>query len=101
MSESIRYVLALLDKGALNSLKKKVIGLEDIPAWQIIRELLSSGKHFELILNNVSEGILELNHQRKIIFANPAASLLAGISEEDLLGLSYNELFPDFNHERI
>src|SRR3989339_489316 len=42
---------------------------------------------------NVSEGILELNINKKIIYANNFVHELTGLSEKELLGLYFHELF--------
>ena len=101
MPEHILSVLNKLDRKATKRLAKKVVGIEDVHARQITKELLSSKGHFELILNNISEGILELNPHGKIIYANPSAILLTGFLEEQLLSAVFTELFDGLHHERV
>ena len=60
---------------------------------RITRELLSTKKHFELILDRMTEGILEINADRRVVYANRVACTLTGLPEENLLGLDFLSLF--------
>jgi len=62
---------------------------------------LFSKKHHEAILNIMSEGVLALTLEGAIVYANPAAVSITGISEEKLLGSNFPELFSDTDRERI
>jgi len=93
MGEHVLAVLNNLGQASSAMLKKEIIGLEDIYERQVTKELVASKKHSDVILNNMSEGILELNGNAKIIYANPAAVSLIDIVEEDLLGRDFTDLF--------
>jgi len=101
MSEHIFSVLGQLGKRVPNSLAEKIIGIEDAHEHHITKELLSSKRHYEVILDNMSEGIIELNLERKIIFANPMAILLSGITEEDLFTLTFSKIFNSSHRKRV
>jgi two-component system, cell cycle sensor histidine kinase and response regulator CckA len=101
MSEHVLGVLEQLDKKTLNDLSEKVIGIENVYAREITKELLSSKRHSEVILDNMAEGILELNFEGKIIFANLAVTLLSGTPETHLLASKFSELFDDSHRQRI
>jgi PAS domain S-box-containing protein len=101
MSEHVLDVLDRLDQKVPNDVAKKIIGLEDVHPREITKELLSSKRHSEAILDNVSEGIVELNLEQKIIYVNRFAHLLIGIREEELLGSNFNELFGDAHQMRV
>lgn len=49
-------------------------------------ELLSEKHHFDNILTNVEEGLIELNHQGKVILVNKAALKILSCQEEHLVG---------------
>ena len=68
---------------------------------EVVKELLSSIKHLEGILENMSEGVLELTYEPKIVYANPAALSLMGIPEEKLLGSIFTDFLPDTDRDRI
>jgi PAS domain S-box-containing protein len=98
------HVLSALDQselGTSSGFSEKIIGFEDISQRQITKELLSAKRHSEAILSNMSEGILELTHEGKIIYSNPAVVSLTGIPEEKLLASNFTELFHENHRERI
>jgi len=99
-----QHVLLALEQADLDSppgFSDQVIGLEDIFEREVSRELLSSKRHVERILENMSEGILELNPEARIVFANPAAISLIGIPEEKLLSMSFTGLFHEIHRKDI
>ncbi len=101
MSEHVIYVLDRLDNRVPDDKTKKIIGIEDVRSRYITKELLSLKRHSDAILDNISEGILELNHNNKVIYANHFALLLTGIGEEVLLGSYFNDLFDDPHKIRV
>jgi len=101
MGEHVLAVLNNLGQASSTMLKKEIIGLEDIYERQVTKELVASKKHSDVILNNMSEGILELNGNAKIIYANPAAVSLIDIVEEDLLGRDFTDLFQGNFRRRV
>jgi PAS domain S-box-containing protein len=100
-NEMSKNVLDALEQSSSNGLREKVIGLEDIYPREMTKELLSIQRHLEAILNNMSEGILELTLEGKIVYANPMATFLIGINEEELLGSNFYDLFDESRQERI
>jgi len=78
-----------------------IMGIDRVYPREITKELLSTKKHFELILGSMSEGILEINLESRIVFANPAAVSLIGVSEATLLGTKLSELFEHPNRKRV
>lgn len=99
-----KHVLQLLDKldgKSSDTIEEGIIGIEDVRARAITRELLSSKRHYELILDNISEGILELNLEGKIIYANPTAVSLIGSSEEHLLSIDFVKLFRGIHLKKV
>lgn len=80
---------------------KKVMGIDRVYPREITKELLSTKRHFELVLGSMSEGILEVTLETRIVFANPAAVSLVGIPEANLLGTKLSELFEDRDRKRV
>ena len=70
MSKYVVDVLSSMDQGSKKSLSGKIKGIDDLFQREITKELLSSKKHYEVIMNNMSEGIIEINSEAKIIFVN-------------------------------
>ena len=77
-----------------------IIGLEGIYPHQITQELLSIKNHFDAILRSMTESIVEINAEGKVIFANPAAISLIGLPEENLLASKFLELFHEEDQKR-
>lgn len=87
LPEMTLHVEAVLeDRVPWNTHPPLVLGADTINPREITKELLATRRHLELILEHMSEGILELSPEGRIVFANPSASVLFGIPELDLLG---------------
>jgi PAS domain S-box-containing protein len=101
MTKHIRKALDEVDQRVPVARAGHVIGLEDTFPRQIIKELLSDRKHFEVILGSMAEGILEITPQGRIVYSNPSAISLIGIPEEKLLASNLLNLFHDKDQERM
>ncbi len=101
MSQHVLSILDRLDKGMGHPSAEKIVGLEDVNQRAITKELLSSKKHLEAILGNMSEGILELTPEADIVYTNPAAISSIGIPEEKLLSLNFTQLFSGVDYQAI
>jgi len=102
--EMAQNILAVLDQPELSSsrcLSGEVIGIEKVHPRRISIELLSLVKHLEAILGSMSEGILEIGPEQKIVYANPAALSLTGIAEERLIGSPFLGIFSEDDQERL
>ncbi len=80
--------------------KETIMGL-DARTRQITKELISAKGHHEAILRNISDALIELTPEGRIIFANPAGISLMGLSEEALLGSKFTELINEGDRKRI
>jgi PAS domain S-box-containing protein len=99
-----QHVMAALEQSDLEGaggLQEKILGLEDVYPRHVTKELLSVRRHFEVILGSMSEGILEITLEGRIVYANPSAISLVGMTEEKLLGSEFGHLFPETYHQRI
>ncbi len=99
-----QHILAALDEPeSKNSkvLSEEVMGLKNIRFRTITKELLSSQKHFETILEGMYEGILELTCDARIVYCNPVATYLLGLPEEKLLASDFMEIFEENDRQRI
>ncbi|HSR36437.1 MAG TPA: response regulator, partial [Desulfurivibrionaceae bacterium] len=85
-------VLAEADKPG-SERSSKVFGLDEVYERTITRELLTSKHHYEVILNNMTEGIVEFAPDRRVISVNPAALSFLGLPEENVLGADFLSLF--------
>lgn len=101
MSGYILDVLDQMDKETFRELSSEIIGLSESHSREITKELLHAKRHSDLILDNMSEGIFELNPEGRVIYVNPAAVTLTNLKEEEVLGVYYYNLFDDTDRLRI
>ena len=96
LNKMSQYVFSMLNEaenGTLCAGGGKPIGLDEVYKRHITKELLHSKRHFEIILGNMSQGIIELNPEGRIVYVNQVALSLIALSEENLLGSSIVDLF--------
>ncbi len=101
MSQHILLLLNRASAAAIGSQSDKVIGVDNTYPRAVAKELLSATRHFELILERMSEGIMEINAAGRIIYANPAALSLIKTPEEKLLGSQFIDLFSEEERREI
>ena len=101
MSKDILGVLAEPQAASSRYQSGETLGGPDIAQRGITKELLSLKKHFEVVLERMTEGILEISKDARIVSANRAASLLADLPEENLLGQRLSQLFAEKDRQRI
>ncbi len=92
MAKNILFVIDNPDMAASKCASGEVIGGKHNFARAITEELLSIKKHFETILDAMSDGILEVAPGGEIVYANKKAVSLVGIPEERLLGLPISDI---------
>ncbi len=98
LDKMAKHILSSLERFEENPnsiLPIRPIGLEDIYARHITSELLSVKRHFELIMKSMTEGILEITHEAKIVYANPTAITLLSKSEDELLASDFTYLLDE------
>ncbi len=101
-AKHIQRVLDCHIDGTIKELSNKILGIEDIVLRSPAFELLDIKKHFEVILTNVSNGILELNRDSgRIIFTNTVAQEIIGLPEESILSMDLPSIFKDTEGDRI
>jgi len=101
MAEHVLTALEYSDARRSEGPSSEIIGQDKLYERNITKELLASKKHFEVTLNNISEGILELTPEFKIVYANPAAISIIGIPEETVLSSNFMAFFNNKHHRRI
>ena len=100
MSNHILGVLDSYEKGLIDK-EEPVKGLEDVYARNITKELLSIKHHFQVVLESMSEGVVEVVDDGRIVFANPVAISLIGVPQEEMLGTFFIRLFKKPDRQRI
>ncbi len=92
--KDIKGLLRKINNGKLAP-SNKVLGLDKIFHRQITKELLASRKHLESAINTISDGILELTDDNRVIFANKTTASLLKLTEERILSIKLDALLPN------
>ena len=101
MDEQVREVLRDPKGVASRCRAGEILGTDNIYPRKMTTELLSSNQHFGLILENMSQGVLELTPDGRILFANKAAASFLGKPESKMMGFPFVSLFDENNHSRV
>jgi len=102
--EMARHIVAVLDHhdAACSQFSSgEVIGVKDVHSREITGELLSVKRHFEAILEGMSEGILEISSEGRIIYSNSVACSFMDVEETKLLGSHFAEVFSNGDRKRV
>ena len=67
----------------------------------VTKELLFVKRHFEIILEKMSEGIVEVTQDGRVVYANPTALFLLSLPEYKVLGSPFLDFFPGDDREKI
>jgi len=76
------------------SLGNRVLGADALAPRSITNELLTINRHFRIMLDSISNGIIELDQNKRIIYTNPAALSFFAMTAEAMLGKNISQLFP-------
>lgn len=97
------HIKAALDRYVSNQrgASGSIEGLEGLYPREVTKELLISKKHREVILAKMSEGVVELNYQGRIVMANSAALVLFDLPEAQTLGSALAQLLPEDARARL
>jgi len=97
------HIVAALDRFRTNQRggTGMIQGLEGLYPREVTSELLISKKHRDVILKRMTEGVVELNHEGRIVMANDAAVHLFAQPEARVLGSHLVHLLPQAAGEQI
>ena len=101
MGENILDAVARAETLSAKEIHAEVMGLKSVYPRVSTTELLSVKRHFEIILEEMVEGIVEMTPDGRIIYANPAAVSLINKPKFDLLGFYFEHLFEGDDQDRI
>jgi two-component system cell cycle response regulator len=97
-ADMAEMVQRILDEPALlhrRKLSNRVLGVKDLAPRNITNEMLLINRHYETMLQSITNGIVEIDTRNRIIFANPAACTFFDKPVERLLGGWLMDLFPE------
>ncbi len=75
-------------------LSNRVLGVEDLSPRNITHELLTINGHYRIMLDSISNGIIEIDQNKRIIYANPSALRFFSMPAETILGSYVTRIFP-------
>ena len=101
MAKNVLTVLAQSENESTDLPSEEIMGIESVHSRSVTRDLLSSQKHYEIILESMSEGILELTSDAKVVYANPVAGSLLSRPDQTLLASDFTQLFQKEDRERV
>ena len=101
MSEHVLNVLSEPKRDASLDRAGEILGLESLYPRSVAKELWRSKRHFEIILDHMSEGMLELTSDWRIVYVNPSTVSLTGIAEERILGTDFINLFHESHKQSV
>ena len=82
-------------------LPEKAAGTADLCPRKITKKLLDVNRHWEILLEKITEGIVEVSSDGRVVYVNRAAISLICIPEERLLGSPFVELFAKDHRQRV
>ena len=94
----IQTVLEKIENKTLRKQKTMNYGFEDVFSRDATVGLLNYKKHLEVIIDNLSDGLIELTPKGIILFANSAAETLLSTSQQQLLGRTLCTFFQKETH---
>lgn len=98
------YILELLDtfdKGGAEEPIEDVIGVEDVYKRAITTELVAGRRHTDVIMNNISDGILELNRDLRVVYANSTAMQFFKSKESEIISKHFKSLWDQENADAV
>ena len=101
MSEHVLNVLAEYKTDASLDRTGEILGLEGVHPRSVSKELWSTKRHFEVILDHMSEGMLELTSDWRIVYVNPSTVFLTGMGQERILGMDFINLFHESHQQSV
>lgn len=90
-SETAPLLLRTIEDGKR---REGIITSDRVRSRKVTEELLERRRELELILNRISQGVLLLDADGRLLYANDPALQLLGMREEDVLARSLIELSP-------
>jgi len=99
-----QHVLDLINQIDLvpaQDLPKEPIGIDNVYPRGITEELLIANRHFEMILEKMSEGVVGINSEGRIIYANPSFFSMLEFSGYELYGSYFTDLFSGIDRIRV
>lgn len=93
MAEHLLQVIKDSDGSHASNRSNQIKGIEYFQPRQVTREIIQQNDHLRVLLESMSQGIIEINQER-IIYINPQAVDFIGGIREELLGARIASALP-------
>jgi two-component system cell cycle response regulator len=93
ITDQVQKLLADPDLLQSSRIAGRILGIKKIYPRRTTEELLDINRHYQIMLNSITNGILEVNANHRVIFANPMALSIFALAREQLLGSPLDALF--------
>jgi len=93
MTKHINYVIENCKAGKYKLSNTEILGLEGVSKREITSELLSTKHHYEITLEHMTDGFIEMTTDARIIYANSSAAAFFKLSREQLISSHFYSYF--------
>ncbi len=88
-----KHIIAALHKYETGEdTDNEISGMEGLYPREVTRELMVNKKHRDVIIASMTEGVVEVNNEGRVVMANRAAIDLFGIKEAAVFGTKIQEM---------
>lgn len=101
MGKHISHTLNELKKNTNRQQFQKVIGLEDVYKRSVTEELMVANLHSEVILGSISDSIIELSMDYRIVYINNAAFKFLNYNKKNVIATNILNIIETSWHEEF
>ncbi|HQB61090.1 MAG TPA: PAS domain-containing protein, partial [Spirochaetota bacterium] len=82
----------MINSSFLSSIRKKLDKIDGNTLKELVLELIEENETIKTVFNSMSEGVLVLDKEKKIIFVNKIFSKILGFNQADALGNPFENI---------
>lgn len=90
---NIKQAIEDLLSGATKEPSQSIIGIDQIHPRELVKEFTIIKKHYDAILENMAEGVVEVDAAGRVIMTNRSALRVLEAEEKELIGRPIAELY--------
>ena len=99
--QHILDIINQIDLVPAQDLPKEPIGINAVRPRGITEELLIANRYLEMILEKMSEGVVGINSEGRIVYANPSFFSLLALAGHEIYGSYFVDLFCGVDRIRV